>query len=446
MTCQQARRLLSDRLDQPLPPAQAEALRAHLAGCADCARYDRALQRGVAGIRALPDVSPSPRVRAAVRERIFAGSRRAGPRGGWLRQGAGVAAAALLVVVVAGLTFALLRGGARLTPRFAQRPAAPTTQAAFGHPGSTAAPPSTPGATQVPSILLAPSGSPPAPQETVSAPRTAAFAPATALVQGATATPAPTRPPAPTATGVTPATAAGVVQAYFDAINRRDYQAAYALLGAALQRQQSAADFAAGYAQTAHDDATILSVDPAGPGRYAVNVHLDARQDDGSVLAFNGTYTVGREGGALRIVDARVVAQPTATPPTPTPPATGAAPACAPGQLAPTIHVQGATGNLAIGVLVENHGATCRADTTVAVTLSGADGRLLAVEGNDLRAPLLGDVPPAGAGIAFFWSNWCGQRGPYTIAATAAGQRATATQTIAPRCDDPAAPSRLFRP
>ncbi|HEX5503029.1 MAG TPA: hypothetical protein VFW96_10425, partial [Thermomicrobiales bacterium] len=247
-------------------------------------------------------------------------------------------------------------------------------------------------------------------------------------------------------TEMTPAHAAGVVQAYFNAITARDYQAAYALLGADLQRQQSAADFAAGYAHTAHDDATILSVDPAGPDRYAVNVHLDARQDDGSVLAFNGTYTVGHEGGALKIVDARVVAQPTATPPTPTPATSGAAPACAPGQLAPTIAVQGATGNLAIGVLVENHGATCRADTTVTATLTGADGRPLAVDGNGLSVPVRADVRPGGPGLAFFWSNWCGQPGPYTIAVTAAGQRATTTQTIAPRCDDPAAPSRIFQP
>ena len=75
----------------------------------------------------------------------------------------------------------------------------------------------------------------------------------------------------------------GVVTAYFDAINRHDYRAAWKLggdhLGGTYQK------FAAGFAQTAKDVVTVTSVSGG-----TVNVNLAAGQTDGSVIHFSGAY------------------------------------------------------------------------------------------------------------------------------------------------------------
>jgi hypothetical protein len=89
---------------------------------------------------------------------------------------------------------------------------------------------------------------------------------------------------------------AAVVDEYFAAINAGDYQRAWDLGGKNLGGSFSA--FAAGFADTEHDTATITHTDGA-----VVHVRLDAEQTDGSVRHYVGTYTV-HEGV---ITDAHVV-------------------------------------------------------------------------------------------------------------------------------------------
>ena len=78
---------------------------------------------------------------------------------------------------------------------------------------------------------------------------------------------------------------AAVVDQYFAAINAGDYQRAWDLGGKNLGGSFSA--FAAGFADTEHDTATITHTDGA-----VVHVRLDAEQTDGSVRHYVGTYTV----------------------------------------------------------------------------------------------------------------------------------------------------------
>jgi hypothetical protein len=78
------------------------------------------------------------------------------------------------------------------------------------------------------------------------------------------------------------------VREYFAAINHRKYQVAWRLSGA----RESFLTFRAGFAGTAHDTVTILSVN----GNVAT-VSLAATQTNGTVKTYQGTYTV--TGGVI---------------------------------------------------------------------------------------------------------------------------------------------------
>jgi hypothetical protein len=84
---------------------------------------------------------------------------------------------------------------------------------------------------------------------------------------------------------VTPDGPAAVVQAYFDAINARDYQRAWTLGGKNIG--QSYATFTSGFAATDHDVLTIQSTQG-----NTVTADLTAIQTDGTQRTFHGTYTV----------------------------------------------------------------------------------------------------------------------------------------------------------
>jgi hypothetical protein len=89
-----------------------------------------------------------------------------------------------------------------------------------------------------------------------------------------------------TSTGqATPEGPAAVVRAYFDAINARDYQRAWALGG--KNTGQAYATFAAGFAATDRDILTIQSVQG-----NTVTADLTAIQTDGTKHTYHGTYTV----------------------------------------------------------------------------------------------------------------------------------------------------------
>ncbi len=78
---------------------------------------------------------------------------------------------------------------------------------------------------------------------------------------------------------------AATVQAYFAAINRGAYRAAWRLGGKNFSSSYQA--FVNGLAGTAEDTVTIISVNGD-----TVTAQLAARQADGSIKTYQGTYTV----------------------------------------------------------------------------------------------------------------------------------------------------------
>jgi hypothetical protein len=87
------------------------------------------------------------------------------------------------------------------------------------------------------------------------------------------------------------------IAVYFGFINHhssQSYQLAYNMLSPELQAKQSYADFVAGFATTAHDTVAVESIVPAGDNRWTTTVRLAARQTDGSVRFFRGTYDIAQ--------------------------------------------------------------------------------------------------------------------------------------------------------
>ena len=61
----------SEYLDGLLSPVAAAQLGAHADACADCARYDRIVRKGIDLVRDLPAVEPSPEFEMRLQHRIF---------------------------------------------------------------------------------------------------------------------------------------------------------------------------------------------------------------------------------------------------------------------------------------------------------------------------------------------------------------------------------------
>jgi uncharacterized protein DUF4232 len=99
--------------------------------------------------------------------------------------------------------------------------------------------------------------------------------------------------------------AAQVVRDYYMAINNHTYPQAYTLFGAQMQREQSAADFAAGFATTQQDDLHIRAISQNGD-QSVVAITLIARETNGAVQRYTGCYTIGLENGALKIIAASI--------------------------------------------------------------------------------------------------------------------------------------------
>jgi pectin methylesterase-like acyl-CoA thioesterase len=93
------------------------------------------------------------------------------------------------------------------------------------------------------------------------------------------------------------ASPAAVVRRYYEAINARNYAAAYALLSSG-GRSRSQAAFAAGFAETASVRATVsdrVTIEGAAGSQYAtVPVDVDAVLRNGVEQHFTGTYTLRR--------------------------------------------------------------------------------------------------------------------------------------------------------
>lgn len=107
--------------------------------------------------------------------------------------------------------------------------------------------------------------------------------PSSAVTRPGQSVPQTTTPPATTTSATS--LPESVVRAYFDAINAKDYQRAWALGGKNVG--QSYEEFAAGFAMTDRDELAVLSVQGD-----VVTAELTATHTDGTVRKFRGTYTV----------------------------------------------------------------------------------------------------------------------------------------------------------
>jgi hypothetical protein len=96
-----------------------------------------------------------------------------------------------------------------------------------------------------------------------------------------------------------------VVIAYYDAINARDYPAAWALVGG-TKFGQTYKEFAAGFADTVHHKLIITGV-----SSHTVTIELVVTQDNGGTRVYRGAYTI--QGG--RIVEANLQQARPTTPP-----------------------------------------------------------------------------------------------------------------------------------
>lgn len=116
MDCTEFLHRYSDYDDSLLPPGELSEVRAHLAACAACARYDRVLRKGRMLARQLPAPEPSPDFEGRLGQRLrrSGGSWAGGPRGGRGRGGvvlpgfAAAAMAAVTILLVATSALALL--------------------------------------------------------------------------------------------------------------------------------------------------------------------------------------------------------------------------------------------------------------------------------------------------------------------------------------------------
>ncbi|MEU3971850.1 excalibur calcium-binding domain-containing protein [Streptomyces bacillaris] len=114
-----------------------------------------------------------------------------------------------------------------------------------------------------------------------------------------TKTKVPEKSPSPSTSASLSAEA--TVVAYFDAINARDYRAAWELGGKNLAGDYQA--FVDGFAGTERDTVRILGVQGD-----TVRAELEALQTDGSLKLFEGTYTV--RSGVITSADVREVTGP----------------------------------------------------------------------------------------------------------------------------------------
>jgi serine/threonine-protein kinase len=180
-----------------------------------------------------------------------------------------VIAAAILVVIlaVAGAIFLALRGGAAPSPHAGIRPAA-SGPVNSGNPGSSA------NGRHASHVGQSSHSGPGSYRKRISHVKPAGHVrPSSTSSPGKATNPANSAGPAMT------------VSAYIAAINARDYARAWSLGG--RSSSPSYAAFVQGFASTASDTLTILSVNG-----HTVTVRLAARQTDGAVITYQGTYTV----------------------------------------------------------------------------------------------------------------------------------------------------------
>lgn len=416
MRCDRIRRLISDGFERRLSVEERMEIRDHLQTCAACAAFERSTHAGLEAIRRLPDITPSPRLWESVHTRT-ALPPRATPRR-VAHQALGIAGAALTVALVAVVTILLFNnhiGTAPPTPRQGFAPTLATSSSAI-----------IPGTPALNSTFIKPA----TPIGTPSASSTSA---PTAVASSTSPTPATAyatpEPPVLDATS-----AENFVVSYFHAINQQDYAMAYSDLGANLQQLQTSSNFASGYADTVLDTVTIGKVTPQAGNEVAVTLHLDAKQSDGSTRSYDGTYVVGIESNALKIVDATVTEESDGTP---VASAAVDTTACLADDLTASASYQGATGSMVGSIIFTYNGSgTCNLTGTPTIQIDDADGQPLkttqvAMSLGATQKPVTLESGQQAA-LPFTWSNWCATATSVTATATPDSRGFTFAVTVSP--------------
>jgi hypothetical protein len=197
--------------------------------------------------------------------------------------------------------------------------------------------------------------------------------------------------------------ASGFVVDFYQAIVAGDYQSAYAILGATLQGKQSFGDFEAGFSDTAFVTVNILGTHARAGNKYRVDVEVIAWHTDGSIHQYDGSYTIGREGGVAKIVAASLHAGPTPD----------VLPLCSADDLNAFLEGDAGAGHRYGSVTIVNVGAN-------GCIVGGFPSAKL-VDGKNHQTTLVTGVPEQGvtaqpitlwqghqAVVELDWTNWCG--------------------------------------
>ncbi len=238
--------------------------------------------------------------------------------------------------------------------------------------------------------------------------------------------------------------AGALVQQYYETIDAYQYQDAYALLGAKWRSQQSLSNLTNGYADTAFVQCQIAGQEPAANG-VTVHVKLLAWHNDGTIVAYQGRYLVGTEGGQQRILSGgnTLVATPAGTPPL-----------CKLADLSFSFgRWNGATGSVAGVVTGTNTSqATCALGGSPRLRLTGGNNQRIdstSIPGAPPEAVIV--APDATANAMIRFSNYCAAdlTDPLTVQIDIPGDpshtviRPPAAAIAYPRCDQSASPARF---
>ena len=126
------------------------------------------------------------------------------------------------------------------------------------------------------------------------------------------ASPTTTSPPVAATPPSTPTETAeqkaqDVVQQYYNDINKQDFQSAYQLWSDSYRSTHPLQDFEQGFASTTHDDLVFGMTTTQSDGTVLVplTVYATNQSNNGQTIsAYQGNYTVGNDGGVLRLLKA----------------------------------------------------------------------------------------------------------------------------------------------
>lgn len=97
-----------------------------------------------------------------------------------------------------------------------------------------------------------------------------------------------------------------IIQRFYDNINKRDYHAAYSLLGNIFQRSQPYNTFAQGYVHTEHDDISFQSIKLLPKGYIEVLIIIKATEQvalDKNIATYQATYIIGKENNTYKMLE-----------------------------------------------------------------------------------------------------------------------------------------------